>query len=46
MEPIGAPLLSLASAKSVETGLPILVSLPPELKLRPGELVELKFHPF
>jgi len=46
MEPVGTAQLSLANAKAVETGLPILVGLPPELKLRPGELVELKFHPF
>jgi multidrug resistance efflux pump len=46
MEPIGASSLSLANTHQLETGLPILINLPAELKLRPGELVELKFHPF
>ena len=40
MEPINSALLS-ADAKRMEVGLPILVSVPPEIRLLPGEYVDL-----
>ena len=44
LEPIYTNLLINPSARS-ELGLPILVSLPPGLKLIPGEIVDLNLSP-
>ena len=45
MEPITASLLPATSLRAVEQGLPILVSLPADLKLVPGEIVDLVLRP-
>jgi multidrug resistance efflux pump len=45
MEPLNPGLLPMASLRTTETGLPVLVNKPPEMKLRPGELVELTLIP-
>ncbi len=45
MEPIKQYLLPFSNNQAPEMGLPILVSLPPSLKLVPGEIVDLRFRP-
>jgi hypothetical protein len=45
MEPIIPALLPLSTGKAIETGLPVLVSRPPGLKIRPGEVVDLIIKP-
>jgi hypothetical protein len=42
MEPISAALLASNNSQIPEVGLPVLVSIPPSQKLRPGELVDLR----
>jgi hypothetical protein len=45
MEPIAASLLTVVNPRAVERGLPILIGLPADLDLFPGELVELTIRP-
>ena len=45
MEPITASLLPVLNPRAVERGLPILLGLPADLDLFPGELVELTIRP-
>jgi len=45
LEPVNPVLLGPAKFANVELGLPIGVSMPPVLKIRPGELVDLRFLP-
>ena len=45
MEPIKHYLLPFSNGHAPEMGLPILVSLPPSLKLLPGEIVDLRLRP-
>ncbi|MEO6035364.1 MAG: hypothetical protein ABIQ35_08925 [Verrucomicrobiota bacterium] len=44
-ESISPALLSAAKPANLELGLPIAVSIPPHLKVRPGELVDLILQP-
>ena len=45
MEPITASLLPAVASHAVEQGLPIFVSLPLDIKLVPGEIVDLTLRP-
>lgn len=45
MEPIKQYLLPFSNNQIPEMGLPILVSLPPSLRLMPGEIVDLRLRP-
>ena len=45
LEPIAPALVSPLRTANIELGLPILVSLPPGLKTRPGEIVDLRIDP-
>ncbi len=45
LEPVNPVLLGPIKFASIDLGLPIGVSLPPVLKIRPGELVDLRFLP-
>jgi multidrug resistance efflux pump len=45
LESVPATLMGAAKLASVELGLPIDISLPPNLKIRPGELVDITLIP-
>jgi multidrug resistance efflux pump len=45
LEPVAPALAGAFKVVNVELGLPISISLPPNLKIRPGELVDLTLRP-
>ena len=45
IEPVAPALLGPVKLANLELGLPISVSIPPELKIMPGELVDLTLLP-
>lgn len=45
MEPISPALRAISSSQHVESGLPVLVSIPSDLKLLPGEIVDVILSP-
>jgi hypothetical protein len=45
LEPVAPALVGAFKVANVELGLPISISLPPNLKIRPGEVVDLTLLP-